>query len=77
MRVERISNVRVAQVMNNPVTERLNAVRQGLRQYGAVVLQDTPVDNEVINRLKKQFGDDKVTVEKSQSVRVTVEGFNK
>lgn len=77
MRVNPINNIKVAQVMENPITTRLNEVRNGLRAYGAVVLQDNPIDNAVIERLKKQFGNENVTVEKSKSIKVSVDNFRR
>jgi len=70
MKVSGVSGVgRVAQIMESPVVERLNSVRRGLKKHGAVVLQDNPVDAEVLRRLQKTTD---VNVERSKNIKVSV-----
>lgn len=68
---------KVAAVMESPVVQRLNAVRRGLKQHGTVVLKDTDLDRQVIGRLETQFGKENVKVEKSNTLRVSVENFKR
>ena len=78
MKVSRISSIRnTASVPPSPVVQRLNAVRRGLKKHGAVILQDTKLDHQVIERLRRQFGDNNVKVERSKTIRVSVDGFKR
>jgi len=75
MRIKPIS--RVASVPPSLLNQRLNAVRDGLRKYGAVVLKDNDMDKEIISRLQKQFGSENVKIEKSNTIKVEVKNFGK
>lgn len=69
MKVNAVASARVASVMNDPIVDRLHAVKRGLKKHGAVVLQDNPVDTEVLQRLQKQMD---VNIQKSNTIRVSV-----
>lgn len=75
--IRAVGAVRSAAVMESPVVQRLNAVRRGLRKHGAVVLKDTELDREVIARLEKQFGKENVRVQRSDSIKVSVDNFKR
>lgn len=81
MRVGRVSAVGAilanARVMESPVVQRLNSVRKAIRRHGAVILQDNKIDNEVISRLKKQFGEENVNVEKSKTIKLSIDNFKR
>lgn len=68
---------RTISVPPSPVTQRLNAVRRGLRQHGAVSLKNNELDQKVIERLKNQFGAENVVIEKSNTLKVSVKNFKK
>lgn len=76
MKVNQVNSIaRTAYAPASPVMQRLDAVRQGLRNHGAVILQDTELDREVIKRLETQFGSNNVRIEKSNAIKVTVSNF--
>lgn len=78
MKISGISGVGgVASVPPSPVVQRLNAVRRGLREHGAVILKDNQMDREVISRLQRQFGEENVRIEKSNTLKVSVDNFRR
>lgn len=79
MKVTGVSSIaRSAAIPSDPVTLRLNAVRQGLREHGAVIINpDSKIDQEVVSRLKKVHGDDNVVVKRSNNAQLTVSNFKR
>lgn len=68
-----------AAVPPSPIVQRLNWVRHNIvqaRAQGAsqvsFVLQDQDLDQELLRRIKTQFGEDNVRVEKSKTMKVDV-----
>jgi hypothetical protein len=57
---------------------RLDAMRKGLRDHGAVMVDTTnKVDLEAIQKLKTQFGDSNVQVQESTNAKLTVKNFQR
>jgi len=79
MRISRVGAVhRVIAYRVSPVQLRLDAIRQGLRKYGAVMVNPSDkVDAEAISRLKRQFGEDNVRIERSKNAKLTVSNFKR
>ena len=82
MRISGISGVSAvrsaAVVPSDPVVLRLNAVRRGLREHGAVIINpDSKIDQEVVSRLQKVHGEENVVVERSKNARLTVTNFKR
>lgn len=76
MRVDSVNNSGVMQSRPSDVQLRLDAVRNGLKQHGAAIVDtNNPVDMEVVARLKNQFGENNVSVEQSTNAKVTVKNF--
>jgi hypothetical protein len=67
---------RVAALPDSPVNLRLDAVRRGLRQHGAVIVNPkNDIDREVISRLRKLHGSGNVHVSRTNNAKLTVSNF--
>ena len=82
MRISAISGVRAAsQVIasrKSDVVLRMDAIRDGIRKHGAVIVNpENEVDAEAIKRFKKIHGADNVIVEQSTNAKLTITNFKR
>lgn len=79
MKISRVSGVSgVIASRKSDVVLRMEAIRAGLRKYGAVIVNpDNGVDAEAIRRLSKVHGRDNVKVTRSRSATLTISNFKR